>query len=523
MTQPLVTGTDNPRKQVSVSRWNSVMADLNNAVSVSPASILNYAVNTEGLADCTDGLVDFIVSNVRAMADQGDYRIDNAGDNAGGVEAELTQSLVLENHPRAVFRANLLDNDIMRLTVPASGPAEQIQVRIKNGLFDMRQLKVSTSVPHGVAYPPPSGLQGTSATTDGLSLRFSYDGGTQKGASYVEVDGVTFYAGDHWQSAGGDSGLYAGDGAEQTVVKNCLFIGTRDVGAYFSREGTGTSGDNVTIHNCLFINCFAGTAAKRGLNGFRSYNNTFVNCVYGDMTNYVAGVESPVEGLDIHGNRYINCQVPIRLDYAQGGSVYANQIKNIGCSLENGSVFPEVFPAGLTLKGCSGIDVYGNRFSGIASGYTAATTNAVECGEYSVNGSPVQTTYCSIYRNRVIGLRTIGEELNSTDFIEWASNTLQSTSLPGAILLGTHSTEMRQPDLAVPGWRYFIGATDVGRITAADGWRFELPARFPGYTFATMPSAASYVGYTIRVTDRSQRLATSDGSNWRFTDGTVVS
>ncbi|NOG69826.1 hypothetical protein [Roseicella sp. DB1501] len=48
------------------------------------------------------------------------------------------------------------------------------------------------------------------------------------------------------------------------------------------------------------------------------------------------------------------------------------------------------------------------------------------------------------------------------------------------------------------------------------------PTRFPGYAFSGVPAAASNSGCTIRITDRNHKLATSDGTAWRFADGTVI-
>lgn len=42
------------------------------------------------------------------------------------------------------------------------------------------------------------------------------------------------------------------------------------------------------------------------------------------------------------------------------------------------------------------------------------------------------------------------------------------------------------------------------------------------YTFATVPSASANTGGTIRITDRSHRLATSDGTNWNWAGTTTA-
>lgn len=54
---------------------------------------------------------------------------------------------------------------------------------------------------------------------------------------------------------------------------------------------------------------------------------------------------------------------------------------------------------------------------------------------------------------------------------------------------------------------------------------FSLPPRLPTYTVATVPSASTYSRGLIYVSDgtASKRLAISDGTNWRFPDGNIVS
>jgi hypothetical protein len=69
------------------------------------------------------------------------------------------------------------------------------------------------------------------------------------------------------------------------------------------------------------------------------------------------------------------------------------------------------------------------------------------------------------------------------------------------------------------------GGTDVNLRLQGKGAGVVLlgtPFKLNGYAFASLPSAATYPGCMVRVTDRSSRPATSDGTNWRFADGTVV-
>lgn len=51
------------------------------------------------------------------------------------------------------------------------------------------------------------------------------------------------------------------------------------------------------------------------------------------------------------------------------------------------------------------------------------------------------------------------------------------------------------------------------------------PLQIPGYTVATLPAAATYTRCLVYVSDgtANKRLAISDGTNWRFPDGAIVS
>lgn len=49
-----------------------------------------------------------------------------------------------------------------------------------------------------------------------------------------------------------------------------------------------------------------------------------------------------------------------------------------------------------------------------------------------------------------------------------------------------------------------------------------LPVIVGVYTFATVPAASSHTGACIRISDRAQRLAYSDATNWRFVADDIV-
>jgi len=62
-------------------------------------------------------------------------------------------------------------------------------------------------------------------------------------------------------------------------------------------------------------------------------------------------------------------------------------------------------------------------------------------------------------------------------------------------------------------------------IKRTGGERGEAFGPLPDYTVATLPSAANNSKCLIYVSDgtSNKRLAVSDGTNWRFPDGNVVS
>jgi hypothetical protein len=55
--------------------------------------------------------------------------------------------------------------------------------------------------------------------------------------------------------------------------------------------------------------------------------------------------------------------------------------------------------------------------------------------------------------------------------------------------------------------------------------RFGEPQTLPVYTVSTLPTASSWQWALIAVSDgtSNKRLAISDGTNWRWPDGAIVS
>jgi len=69
-----------------------------------------------------------------------------------------------------------------------------------------------------------------------------------------------------------------------------------------------------------------------------------------------------------------------------------------------------------------------------------------------------------------------------------------------------------------------VGAGAEFTITTSGQILLTGPLSVGVYTFATVPSASANTGAIIRISDRAQRQAYSDGTNWRFTaDDAIIS
>lgn len=97
-----------------------------------------------------------------------------------------------------------------------------------------------------------------------------------------------------------------------------------------------------------------------------------------------------------------------------------------------------------------------------------------------------------------------------------------SLSTGGDVFLGFDANDFFQFERANNLLYFRIAAGNVQRW-GADGIRNYKPMYFEGVTFANLPAANTLAGFTYRLTDRSQRMVTSDGTNWRFVgDGSVA-
>ena len=327
---------------------------------------------------------------------EGAYLIAGAGADAGGVNAELIRSLDIEFHPNAYFYTDSLDSDFIRLFPPAlgAGLTGKVDILWRGGKFDQSNQKVSTSVPQIVAYPPPVGKVGASATCDGLSIRGAYadGGGTLHNAfGRVRIIDLECYAGDHWESAGGDSGVFH-DGCDSVEIVRPLMTGLRDSGVYSSRASDGIAGGPVSIRDGRFLSCFYPVTIKRSLSNWRVVDNYFENAVCAWQVAHVVG-DGAIGGFAA-GNEYKNCRQLFRLEGATGAIVHVGHASEMGGALEDGTTeVVEYATEAIQLFGARYCQIRGGQIDGIASHISSGVYKIFKAEAYDFGAGDVASEY----------------------------------------------------------------------------------------------------------------------------------
>lgn len=139
-------------------------------------------------------------------------------------------------------------------------------------------------------------------------------------------------------------------------------------------------------------------------------------------------------------------------------------------------------------------------------------------------------TLTSAGRLDTVGAIVAGTSITagSTSAIAWNGRALMRSSADGIMRIANAAeTAGVSVDVTTDGTLKIRDRTNAAdaAITAGKA-TFSLPVIFPPYTVATVPSAATYAGGVIRVTNESggDTLAHSDGTNWRrFADRAIIS
>lgn len=123
-----------------------------------------------------------------------------------------------------------------------------------------------------------------------------------------------------------------------------------------------------------------------------------------------------------------------------------------------------------------------------------------------------------------LGTTAAGKSLHLYSSSDGANGIIQFVDLNGANSLQISGGTTQNTFYGYGARSMVFVTSDAVQMTIASGGAvsFVKPTLLGPYTFATIPSAAANTGGTIRITDRSQRLATSDGTNWNWAGTTTA-
>lgn len=353
-----------------------------------------------GLANAADGSVDVTAALITAFSNPdlgsfyvppGNYLIAGAGPDSGGIiVSDILHSLSIVCHPNAVFFTDNLDNDFFRLSVHASAPlpADGIVIEIIGLTLDRRNQKNSTIIPFSNLYPGVN--PGISQTCDGISLRFSQGTGSgpyTPGAKLIRIVGMRDIAGDHWQTAGGDSAIFV-SGGEQIVVADSVFQGARDLAVYSSTSGS------LTVRGNTFRNCFYGVGAKRSQNDLRIYDNFFDNVIGAIFTSWT-GLGDGSRRVNIFGNSGKNVSEAIRLNYTNDAKVDVGVWENNGALDASGATINTsvAIIQSVITEGAKYCDLRNGIFSGRDPAY--ATAALFQITKATIGAVDVTSEFCT--------------------------------------------------------------------------------------------------------------------------------
>lgn len=170
-------------------------------------------------------------------------------------------------------------------------------------------------------------------------------------------------------------------------------------------------------------------------------------------------------------------------------------------------------------------------YNGSAWKYAAeqdASGNMVISGTFAAGNTTITGTL------NVSGATALASTLSAKNTTITGTISVSGTSTMAAVNSGNH---------AVTGTLSVSSTASLGPVTAttltastsvsvtsafaANSTRVDalVPVRLPSYTVAGVPSAATHAQSIIYVSDgtANKRLAVSDGSNWRWPDGVIVS
>lgn len=273
------------------------------------------------------------------------------------------------------------------------GSDTKANVTWNGGHFDLRLMKVSTSVPiDTITTDRPTSSQ---ATADALSIRGGHGSTSstrKQKLGEVKVDNFSVRGSNgSWRTAGGDSGVFV-MGATKVLIEDSRFDGIRDAGIYLSADEVNTSfGKDYKVQRVRVTNSYDGITSKRGADNIEFLNNTVTDTVR-PFSIQPLKPENYAITVRVAGNTMTRCVRCIMIQNSNDVVVENNTLRGIGDAVA-GDVTP-VNSAGRQYEGISYEGVRGtNR---IANNTLGGTTNSARGRSY--------TTWGIVYRKS--GTRT---------------------------------------------------------------------------------------------------------------------
>lgn len=156
---------------------------------------------------------------------------------------------------------------------------------------------------------------------------------------------------------------------------------------------------------------------------------------------------------------------------------------------------------------------------------TADPTNLLQT--YDVDGTTIRNGITSrgiFCRGLVVGSASQTPIYDQSLFHSTMAITSAVVRLASNIIFGWNSSASNPNGSAIDTGiaRNAAGVAEINTGVAGTLATLTALLRPAPYTFATVPTVASHTGSAIRITDRAQRWAYSDGTNWRFTADDVI-
>lgn len=258
------------------------------------------------------------------------------------------------------------------------GGTGKASVTWDGGEFDMRNMKVSTSVPiNTLTTDRPTSSQ---ATADAISIRGAADRNgtrTQK-LNVATVRNVKVTGSNNsWRTAGGDSGVFI-SAATRALVEDSQFYGIRDAAIYLSADDKKTSlGGNYTVRDVTVERSYDGITSKRGADNIRYENNTITDTVVPLSIKALRNNLYAI-GVTMTGNDLRRCVRCILVENANDATITNNNLFQVGDKVagDNSPVNARGRQyEGIALEGTRGTNqVRNNRFGALTGSRAGSVT-----------------------------------------------------------------------------------------------------------------------------------------------------